>query len=168
MRVVDVDGLRLVTATVQDAEVVFRLMQLYYFESSAWSGEEILPSGVYDSTLLDVQLRLRDEPEWTRLLWLDGVLCGFVQVDDVEIEGRRLPELADLFILPKHRGKGIATAVVKALVRPETGEWLLATFWKDKAALAYWDRNLAKMGMTHRVPSGPEHADFRLFVITAR
>ena len=118
MRVVDVDGLRLVTATVQDAEVVFRLMQLYYFESSAWSGEEILASGLYDSTLLDVQLRLRDEPEWTRLLWLDGVLCGFVQVDNVDIEGRRLPELADLFILPKHRGKGIATAVVKAPPSP--------------------------------------------------
>ncbi|MEN5285034.1 GNAT family N-acetyltransferase [Stenotrophomonas lactitubi] len=161
------DGLALVKATAQDADVVFRLMQLYYFEASAWSGEEIRADGLYDCALADVRARLQEEPEWTRLLWLDGLLCGFVQVDDVEFQGRRVPELADLFILPKHRGKGIASAVVADLVRPTTGEWLLATFRKDHAAHAFWERNLAKMGMACSVPAGSEGTDFRLFLIRA-
>lgn len=161
------DGLTLVNATAQDADVVFRLMQLYYFEASAWSDEEILSDGLYDCAFADVRSRLRNEPAWTRLIWLDGALCGFVQVDEVELQGRRLPELADLFVLPKHRGKGVAAAVVKDLVRPATGEWLLATFRKDKIAHAYWERNLPKMGMVHSIPSGPEEADFRLFLISA-
>lgn len=74
------DGLTLVKATPQDADVVFRLMQLYYFEASAWSDEEIRADGLYDCAFADVQARLQEEPEWTRLLWLDGLLCGFVQV----------------------------------------------------------------------------------------
>lgn len=161
------DGLTIANATPQDANVVFRLMQLYYFEASAWSGEEILADGVYDCEFAGVQSRLQEEPDWTRLLWLDGTLCGFVQVDVVELQGRRLPELADLFVLPKHRGKGIAGAVVKALVQPETGDWLLATFRKDLNAHAYWERSLPKMGMVHSVPSWPEDADFRFFLIRA-
>lgn len=159
------DGLTLVKATAHDADVVFRLLQLYYFEASAWSGEEIRADGLYDCALADVQARLQEEPEWTRLLWLDGLLCGFVQVDDVEFQGRRLPELADLFILPKHRGKGIASAVVAELVRPATGEWLLATFRKDHTAHAFWQRNLAKMGMACSIPAGSEGTDFRFFLI---
>ncbi len=162
------DGLTLVKATAQDADVVFRLMQLYYFEASAWSDEEIRADGLYDCALVDVLARLQEEPEWTRLLWLDGLLCGFVQVDDVEFQGRHLPELADLFILPKHRGKGIASAVVADLVRPTTGEWLLATFRKDHTAHAFWERNLAKMGMACSVPAGSEGTDFRLFLIRAK
>ncbi|WP_295516000.1 GNAT family N-acetyltransferase [uncultured Stenotrophomonas sp.] len=162
------NGPTLVAATLQDADVVFRLMQLYYFEASAWSDEEIGADGLYDCALADVRSRLRDEPEWTRLIWLDGHLCGLVQVDDVELEGRRLPELADLFVLPKLRCRGIAAAVVKDLVRPETGEWLLATFRRDETAHAYWERNLPKMGMAHRVPSTPDEADFRLFLIHAK
>lgn len=161
------DGLTLVKATAQDADVVFRLMQLYYFEASAWSGEEILADGLYDCALADVRARLQEEPEWTRLLWLDGQLCGFVQVDEVEFQGRRLPELADLFILPKHRGKGIASAVVAELVRPTAGEWLLATFRKDHVAHAFWERNLARMGMACGIPTGSEGTDFRLFLIRA-
>lgn len=161
------DGMTLVKATAQDADVVFRLMQLYCFEASAWSDEEIHADGLYDCALADVQSRLRDEPEWTRLIWCDGALCGFVQIDDVELEGRRLPELADLFVLPKHRGKGIAAAVVKHLVRPETGEWLLATFRRDESARAYWERNLPRMGMVQRVPPMPEEEDFRLWLISA-
>lgn len=160
-------ALTLVKATPQDADVVFRLMQLYYFEASAWSDEEIRPDGLYDCALADVQARLREESEWTRLIWCDGVLCGFVQLDDVELEGQRLPELADLFVLPRHRRKGIAATVVERLVQPGTGEWLLATFRRDKAAHAYWERKLPRMGMTCRVPSVPEEEDFRLFVISA-
>ena len=162
------DNLKLVKATPQDAEVVFRLMQYYFFEASAWSDEDILPDGLYDCALVDVHARLRDEPEWTRLIWLDGALCGFVQVDVFDFEGGQLPELADLFVLPKHRGKGIAAAVVKELVRPETAEWLLATFRKDEVSRAFWQRNLPKMGMAQRVPPGPGKEDFRYLLIRAQ
>lgn len=160
-------GLRLAKATVEDADVLFRLMQLYYFEASAWSGEEILGDGLYDCSRADVEARLWEAPHWAQLVWLDGTLCGFVQMDQVDFQGRRLPELADLFVLPKHRGKGIAAAVVDLLVRPRTGERLLATYRDDHRAYAFWQRNLPKMGMAVEMPAGADDAGFRVFLIKA-
>lgn len=156
------EALKIIVASPQDATVLFRLMQLYYFEASAWSDEDILPEGLYDCDHADVEARLREQPDWARLLWLDGQLCGFVLVDDVDFQDRRIQELADIFILPKHRGKGIAAAVVRALVTPETGQWLLATFRKDLRAEEFWRRNLPKMGMAVELPVG-EGAEDSMF-----
>lgn len=160
-------GLTLVRATIDDTDVLFRLMQYYYFEASAWSGEEILADGLYDCARADVAARLAEEPHWAQLLWLNGALCGFVMVDAVEFQGRQLPELADLFVLPAHRGKGIAGAVVSTLVQPDTGQWLLATFRKDGRAHAFWQANLPKMGMAVEVPSDSDEGDFNFFLIRA-
>lgn len=160
-------GLTLAAASPADTDVVYRLLQLYYFEASAWSGETIASDGTYDCARADVHATLRDTPTWARLLWLDGVLCGFVLVDEVDFQGKRIPELADLFVLPTHRGKGIAREVVARLVVPGSGPWLLATFRNDTTAHAFWRRNLPKMGLTIEVPPSPDDADFHLFLISA-
>ena len=160
-------GLTLSAASVADTDVLHRLLQLYYFEASAWSGEQIAPDGTYDCARADVEANLRDTPTWAQLLWLDGVLCGFVLVDEVEHEGQRIPELADLFVLPTHRGKGIAREVVARLVLPGSGRWLLATFRNDTAAHAFWRRNLPKMGLTIETPAPPDDSDFHFFLISA-
>ena len=162
------EGLSLIPAGVADTDVLFRLMQLYYFESSSWSGEEIGGDGLYDGDRADVAAALLERPHWARLLWLDGVLCGFVLVDDIQFQGQPLPELADLFVLPKHRGKGIAKAVVTTLVAPGSGQWLLAIFRKDRKAWAFWTRNLPRMGMDVETPVNDEDEDFDLFLIRAR
>lgn len=162
------EALKIIPATLQDATVLFRLMQLYYFEASAWSDEDILPEGLYDCDYADVEATLREQSYWARLLWLDGKLCGFVLVDDVDFQGRCIQELADLFVLPKFRGKGIAAAVVTALVTPETGQWLLATFRDDLRAHDFWRRNLPKMGMTFEIPvDGADDATFNRLLIRA-
>lgn len=160
-------GLTLAAASVADTDVLFQLLQFYYFEASAWSGEEIAADGTFDCARADVNANLRAQPTWARLLWLDGVPCGFVLVDEVEFQGERIPELADLFVLPKHRGKGIARAVVGQLVTPGSGRWLLATFRNDTAAHAFWSRHLPSMGLTIEVPAAPDDSDFRLFLISA-
>lgn len=160
-------GLTIATASVADADVLYRLLQLYYFEASAWSGEAIAPDGTYDCARADVEASLRTDPNWARLLWLDGALCGFVLVDEVDVQGSRIPELADLFVLPTHRGKGIAREVVARLVVPGSGRWLLATFRNDTVAHAFWCRNLPNMGLTIEVPASPDDADFHTFLISA-
>lgn len=161
------EGLSLVSAKAVDTDVLFRLMQLYYFEASAWSGEAILADGLFDCARADVEATLREQPGWAQLLWLNGELCGFVLRDDIDFQGRRIPELADLFVLPRHRGKGIARAVVSTLVTQGSGQWLLATFRNDHGAHAFWSRNLPKMGMAVDVVCAPEDSDFRSFLISA-
>lgn len=154
-------------ATAADTDVLFHLMQFYYFEASAWSGEALRADGLYDCDRADVEASLYNDPEWARLLWQGEALVGFVLVDQVEVEGRSVPELADLFVLPKYRRQGIAAQVVAALVRPDTGQWLLATYRKDLDAHAFWSRNLPRMGLQVEIP--PDSADpvFHRFLIRA-
>ncbi|MGA6149693.1 MULTISPECIES: GNAT family N-acetyltransferase [Stenotrophomonas] len=157
--------LRMPTASVADTDTLFRLMQLYYFDASRWSGENIQPDGLYDCTRSDVEATLREQPTWARLLWWEDTLCGFVLVDDVAFQGQPIRELADLFVLPTHRGKGIATAVVAALVTPQSGQWLLATWRRDLQAKAFWQRNLPRMGVEVTVPVQDDESDFDIRLI---
>jgi predicted acetyltransferase len=152
-------------ASVADTDTLFRLMQLYYFEASLWSGEEIQPDGLYDCARTDVEASLREQPTWARLLWWEDTLCGFVLVDDVTFQGQPIRELADLFVLPTHRGKGIAAAVVAALVTPQSGPWLLATWRRDLQAKAFWQRNLPKMGVEVTLPVQDDASDFDIRLI---
>lgn len=155
-------------ATVADADVLFHLMQLYYFEASTWSGEDLSAKGLYDCSRVDVQASLAQDPDWARLLWIGDALCGFVLVDEVEFRGARICELADLFIVPKYRRKGFAGQVVSALVRPGAGQWLLATFRQDHQAYAFWTRNLPRMGLEVEMLADATDSDFRMFLISAR
>ncbi|WP_411850099.1 GNAT family N-acetyltransferase [Stenotrophomonas sp. LGBM10] len=157
--------LRMTIATVADTDTLFRLLQLYYFEASAWSGEEIQPDGLYDCARSDVEATLNAQPAWAQLLWRDDTLCGFVLVDDVAFQGQPIRELADLFVSPAHRGNGIAAAVVAALVTPQSGPWLLATWRKDLQAKAFWQRNLPKMGVEVEIPSDDNASDFDMCLI---
>ena len=75
-------------------------------------------------------------------------------MDDVDFQGRRIQELADIFIPPEHRGKEIATTVVCTLVTPENRLWLLGTIRKDLCAEEFWRRNLPKMGVAVELPVG--------------
>ncbi len=151
-------------ATPDDAGRLFHLLQFYYFEASAWSGEEVRADGLFDCDLNDVQASLRADPAWARLLFVDDALAGFVLVDQVEQDGRRCPELADLFVLPRHRGQGLAAHVVTALVHPGEGQWLLAVFRGDTAAYAYWTRALPRMGL-RAVELASDDPTFHRFLI---
>ena len=54
--------------------------------------------------------------------------------------GRRalLRELADLFVLPKYRGRGVAEAATRSIVLHSEGAWLIAMFKQDLDAHRYW------------------------------
>jgi predicted acetyltransferase len=89
-------------------------------------------------------------------------------VHQVEVAGRTLPELADLFVLPRYRRQGIAAQVVAALVRPDTGQWLLAPFGKDLDAYAFWRRNLPRMRLSVELLVDADDTEFRQLLISVK
>jgi predicted acetyltransferase len=152
-------------ATSQDRDVLFHLMQFYFFESSAWSGEDVGADGHYDCTADDVASSLAGSPGWAHLLHVDGQVAGFVLVDEADFAGTAYPELADLFVLPKYRGKGVAVHAATALLAPASGPWLLAVFKRDLQAYAYWRRALPRLGVAFEEQPEPAQGDFRFFLL---
>lgn len=124
---------------MSETTVLQRLLQLYYFEASSWSKEEIGSDGLYDgSTAADLELYTDSPDEKAYLIWQAEILVGFVLLDKIEIEERPVWELADLFILPKYRGAWTALEAVRQILTKVEQPMVAATFKQNEQALRFF------------------------------
>ena len=116
--------------------LLFRLLQLYYFDSTRWSGEDLQDDGLYDCEE-DGLLGYFQENSKDRayILRVGGKPAGFVLVDDIEFDGKQVSEFADIFVVPKYRGIGLAAAATNQIVVASEQPWLVAIFRDAQAAL---------------------------------
>jgi predicted acetyltransferase len=152
-------------ATREDQALLFRMLQFYYFEATQWSGEDLLADGLYESDQAGVASYC--EPDGVDAAWLlkvDGQAAGFVLVESIPFEGGHIRELADLFVMPKYRGLGLAEAATRKIVPGHAGPWLIAVFRKDVRALRYWQGAFTRLPF-RSVHPGPHHELFHQFII---
>lgn len=129
----------LINLKTSDTTTLQRLLQLYYFDSTSWSKEDIGIDGLYDgSTASDLESYVNSQEAKANLIWVNEVLIGFVLLEWVEDEKRLIWELADLFILPKYRGGWIALEVVRQIFEQISTPILVATFKENELALRFF------------------------------
>lgn len=129
----------LINLKTSDTTTLQRLLQLYYFDSTRWSKEDIGIDGLYDgSTASDLESYVNSQEAKAYLIWVNEVLIGFVLLEWVEDEKRLIWELADLFILPKYRGGWIALEVVRQIFEQISTPMLVATFKENELALRFF------------------------------
>lgn len=129
----------LINLKISDTTTLQRLLQLYYFDSTSWSKEDIGIDALYDgSTASDLESYVNSQEAKAYLIWVNKVLVGFVLLDRVEVEERSIWELADLFILPKYRGGWIALEVVRQIFEQISTPILVATFKENELALRFF------------------------------
>ncbi|MCU8082336.1 GNAT family N-acetyltransferase [Shewanella sp. SM23] len=129
----------LINLKISDTTMLQRLLQLYYFDSTPWSKEDIGIDGLYDgSTASVLESYVNSQEAKAYLIWVNEVLVGFVLLDRVEVEERPIWELADLFILPKYRGGWIALEVVRQIFEQISTPILVATFKENELALRFF------------------------------
>lgn len=154
-------------AVAGEERILFRLLQLYYFESSRWSSEDLQDDGLYDCSEEGLASYMqREEGMAAYLVRVEGRLAGFALTERYEFEGQTVDELADLFVLPKYRGRGIATQLIEQLVLPAQHPWLIAVFREDAQALRFWQRAFERLPFRSMRPwevaSRPQFHLFRL------
>ncbi len=144
------------------------LWQFYQYHQSAFDNEDIDSSGRFDideEYLSDVAAEEEDCDAY--LVVVDNNIAGFVTVESTEILGSEMPELSDIFILPKYRSKGIALHVVSQLMLKNSLKWHVAVYEKDREALKFWDRLFAKLPIKNVLKVEPAETEgFHEFVIT--
>lgn len=152
-------------ATQGDKDLLFRLMQLYYFEATRWSGEDILENGHYECDESGLQPYFdADSTDQAYILRVDGKPAGFALVEEVPHEGARMHEFADLFVLPKYRRIGLGAAATKRIVLDSDRPWLFAIFRKDHEAQRYWRAAFKRLPF-RSVRQLADEELFHLFVI---
>lgn len=154
-------------ATLRDKTLLFRLLQLYFFDSTRWSGEDLQEDGLYECEEDGLLSYLNaDDGGRAYILRVSGELAGFALVDDVPFEGKRIAEFADLFVLPKYRRLGLASAATTQIVINSENPWLFAVFRKDREAMRYWQASFKRLPFRSvRVADDSAEDMFHFFVV---
>jgi predicted acetyltransferase len=133
-------SLELVTAAKDDEPLLARLLELYAHDLSDVAGLRIGDDGRYGYEALPRY--------WTGvgrhpyLLRVEGELAGFVLVQ----QGSQLTgapgvwDMAEFFVLRRHRRHGAGVRAAHAVWSKHAGHWEVRIMERNTAALAFWQR----------------------------
>lgn len=154
-------------AKSEEKALLFRLLQLYFFDSTRWSGEDLQEDGLYECGEAGLTIYFdSDSGNRAYLLRVDGKPAGFALVETVPFEGREISEFADLFVLPKYRRLGLASAATTRIVINSAEPWLLAIFRSDGEAMRYWKSSFKRLPFRSvRTVDDANDDRFHLFVV---
>ena len=118
------------------------LFQLYVHDfSEQWAGQdrgELEESGRFpDYPYLDLYWSEPDRSAW--LIRAGGHVAGFALLNTHSHSG--LPsdhDVAEFFVVRKHRRSGVGRAAALALIGGRTGQWELAVARANTQALSFW------------------------------
>jgi predicted acetyltransferase len=125
--------------------IIQNLMQLYTHDfSEFWAGTprgDLGSDGRFDPYPMDGY--------WTRPRWsaafiqCNGVLAGFVLVNDQAHSGGPVDHnVAEFFILRKHRGQGVGRRAAQAVFSQHPGLWEVAVARKNLDAQEFWRKSI--------------------------
>ena len=151
-----------------DIAAIKMLWQFYQYHQSIFDLEDVGLDGCYDIDEEYLECVVRGEEDCIiYLVLVSNQIAGFATVEPTEIVGKEIPELADIFILPKYRKQGIAKFVIQNLMPVETNQWHVAVHLNDSSALKFWNSLFAKLNVA-RVDNvdPPETEGYHEFFIT--
>ncbi|WP_431257297.1 GNAT family N-acetyltransferase [Roseateles chitinivorans] len=150
-----------------DAQLLDNLWQFYELESSFWSGEDIDADGRFNSLSGFLErLGAPDAEQWGYLLHHDGQVAGLLLIGLQQLQERTIKEFADLYVLPKYRGLGIASEVLRQTVMASDHPWLICVFRDDRKALRFWERAFERLPFSSvRELLSQEYPDLREFIV---
>ncbi len=144
--------LSLEQAVDRQRDIVWRLLQLYLHDFSAFAAAEdehgvIGPDGSFECADFDSYWQ-GDPRRRIYLFRASGALAGFAFVNDWPPSGAAVDQaLAEFFVLRKYRGRGVGRAAALALFRELPGLLELGVAFYNHPALAFWRRVLKAPGI---------------------
>ena len=143
------------------------LWQYYQLESSVRDGLDLDSVGRFETPDEVFAKALRQEGgNSAQLVRYDGQVAGFLLLETAHIEGQDIIEFADLYILPRYRGRGVASQVIEQVILGSSQPWLIAVFRDDVDALAFWRSAFERIAFTSvREVIPPELPEFHEFIV---
>lgn len=143
-----------------DEPALQNMLQLYTHDfSEHWAGTskgELQADGRFADYPLDAYW---SEPRWSALIVrCDGCTAGFALVNDRGHSGMPVDRnMAEFFILRKHRGRGVGRSAAEAIFTRYPGQWEVAVARKNVAALDFWRATVGRASRLREVDvSGAE------------
>lgn len=160
-------AIELLPLQVDDLGLLGNLWQFYEFECSIREQLDVDATGrfaVPEEVFSKVVQRVEGNSGYA--IHCDGACAGFLILLSAQIEGKAITEFADLFVLPKYRGRGGASAVIETVILQSSQPWLVAVFRDDPKALSFWRGAFSRLPFSScREIVPPEIAEFHEFVV---
>jgi predicted acetyltransferase len=128
----------IIVATLEQKPIVARLLQLYLYDASDYSGQDLNAQGRYAYPYLDTYWE--DVDRFPYLFRVDGKWAGFGMVSPYVM----LPEnaggtsLAEFFVMRKYRRRGIGRVAFRQLVARHPGAWEVRVAQENSKGRAFW------------------------------
>ncbi|MET4683126.1 GNAT family N-acetyltransferase [Brevundimonas faecalis] len=155
----------MIRALISDASLLDQIWQFYELESSFWSGNDTDDAGRFTSLSGFLSRLGQPDPfDWAYIIRYEGKLAGLLIVGHQNFGGRSIMEFADLYVLPKYRGKGVASEAIRQTMLSSNEPWLVCVFREDRQALAFWRAAFERLAFTSvrevLQPKDPELHEF--------
>ena len=147
-------AIEVAAALPEDRAALANMMQLYTHDfSEFWAGGsrgELGGNGLFAVYPLDAWWH---EPDHIPLLVkVGGFLAGFALIDAMSHTGWPLDRnMAEFFIVRKHRRGGVGTRAARTLFERYPGVWEAAVVRRNVAALGFWRRAIEGHALTENV-----------------
>ena len=144
--------------SVDEKSLLIRLMELYSYEFSAYSDDDINEYGYYGYDHIDDYWN--EEGRFPYLIRVDGKIAGFALIcphcDYRKEEGARC--VGEFFVMLKYRRKGIGLKVATQLFDMHRGLWEVCYWRNNLPASQFWKRVVEKYTDNHYRICGTEHS----------
>lgn len=138
------NSLELIPATPEQQPILANLFQLYAHDFSGFYDVELGPDGRYIYTPLP--LYWSEPTRHPFLIKVDGELAGFALVKrGSEVSGdSAVWDLAEFFVIRKHRRRGVGTRIAHQVWKQFPGPWQVRVLQLNDSAKPFWARAIAQ------------------------
>lgn len=152
----------LIEVTEDDKAVLANLLQLYRYDLSAIRGYELTDHGTFIYRFLDHYFLEADRDAF--LLRHVGALAGFVMSRELSTGER---EVAEFFVVRKHRRTGVGSHAAYALFALHPGRWVVAYDDHNADGAAFWPDVVQRVATdgVEREHSGPPDRSYEQTVL---
>ena len=123
----------------EQKELFLNLFNLYLYDLSEYSGEDLLEEGKYDPT--NTYLYLERDELYPFFIQYEGKVIGFVLVcsppyvpEDVDYT------VQELFLVQKYRGQGLAAQAVDLVFAQFQGRFKVEQLANNATAVSFWKK----------------------------
>ncbi|NWF70065.1 MAG: GNAT family N-acetyltransferase [Chloroflexi bacterium] len=128
----------IVRAALSERPLLRQLSELYMYDLSEFDPElEITPHGTFDYS---VDRYWQDANRYPYVVYVEGKPGGFALLKRGAYlaQDPEMMDLAEFFIIRRHRRKGVGTFVAEQLFGLFPGRWEIRQFAENHGALLFW------------------------------
>ncbi len=139
------EDLRIIEAKESHKEILQRLLELYQYDLSVVTDDDVDQFGLYGYSYLDCYWV--EEKRYPYLFLFREAFAGFALVNKVNWlpENDGAHSIAEFFVLKKYRRQGVGTVAAQCVINRFPGKWEIRILRENQSAIQFWRQVITKL-----------------------